>query len=470
MFDELRTMLAAFVVTTGLALPASADIIVLISGKTMRGEVIAEDRNFITFRWGENNIWATTRVDRRDIETFLPEEGDQSDRGAEEGAPDDEGEGSAEREEAEEDAIARPPADTTRIAWLSLHGQVGGLIDNRIEGTFDAGLVQQCFEEAHRQGADVIVLDIHSPGGLVDEMEAICDTIIEWQDRLRIVAWPNEAYSAAAIITMCCPEILVRENSLIGAATIVQRQGNQTTALEAKMASPHYARQRQYMERSGHPYDVVAAMTIQETRLWWSPLHGFTTEQPAPAGDWTEVDNQQSILTLTATNAVDWGIAGARAASQREVLAQLAIPTPKTEILDLSDVITDYQRDLDRGISNIEEQFEIYIRGLASLNQSMIALLAAERRRNSEQVDSLRKDIVREIGRIRAAGRMIHRVDQRALQGRVNVPKEFLERISIDSELLSQVARFASDNDWTSAAQTLGEVLAAWRKLTGNQP
>ena len=99
---------------------------------------------------------------------------------------------------------------------------------------------------------------------------------------------------------------------------MITQDRNGPSAVDAKMASPHHARQRQFMVASGQPYAVVQAMTIQETELWWSPDDGFTTTEPARSGDgaWEQVDGRTTILTLTGDDCLRMGLATASARSR----------------------------------------------------------------------------------------------------------------------------------------------------------
>jgi hypothetical protein len=311
------------------------------------------------------------------------------------------------------------------------------------------------------------VLDIDSPGGLVDEMEAICELILEWSDRLRIVAWPDEAYSAAAIIAMSCREMVVRPKAMIGAATIVTTDGESVSELDAKFASPHYARQRQFMERSGRPYDVVAAMTIQESRLWWSADGGFAASAPNEPTGWREVDGATTVLTMTGSDAVEWRLAHGAAADVRGVLSWCSMPESAT-VLDLGSKIETHNRDLDRRVESLKRDITSYLGALVSLNRGMTGLFDAARNGDELTSRQLKRDITRDLARMRSAGTRVEQADRGALARRFEVPDRLLMRIQDDRDLLGAVSRLLDSNDqseWNEAARRLNSVLAAWRDL-----
>jgi hypothetical protein len=164
----------------------------------------------------------------------------------------------------------------------------------------------------------------------------------------------------------------VRRDSRLGAAVIVKTDKKGTSALDAKLASPHYAKQRQYMAESGKPYEVVEAMTIQKTALWWSPDGGFTTESPGEdASDaWEQIDDDESVLTMTADEALRWDVADVTAGSPERVAASLGV-SGEIYVLDLAGDMELYNRRLDHRLTDLQEQFKNYFDGLGGLVGAM---------------------------------------------------------------------------------------------------
>ena len=448
-----------------------ADVIVMKDGTTMRGEVISKSGDIVEFRTRINQEWTTKTLYQFDIDAIYDEDGDQSDGNGRPSPPAEQPDSRPDKPPSQPQTPPTTPANTepaNTIAIIPLHGVVGGIVDGEALGTFDADLLQTCIEKAIEDNIHTIILDIESPGGLVSEMEAICETIIEWHDELHIIAWPGEALSAAAIITMSCKEIYVKPGSLLGAATIVEQRDGSMNALEAKFASPHYAKQRQYMQSSGQSYDVVAAMTRQDAELWWSPDVGFNPVAPInPDGNFVQLDDANSILTFTSNDAVQYGVALDTADTIDVIRTALQLPAD-TNIIDFSDVVEKHRKQITRQIGNVVEQFEVYMTGLASINQNVIALFEAKRRNEEREVTRYKKDIAREIGRVRGAGRMIQRAADATDNPLMDVPPEFVKRIKLDQTELASVARLLRDDSpdsWNEAGQTLGQLLKDWQQL-----
>lgn len=441
---------------------ARADWVELNDGSVLYGEVLEELTDGIRFRCNVGGIWSTVRYRRSQFIRYGLEEGDQSDQ-ASTGR-------SIESEAKARNAEETEPATRPHIAVIPLRGQVGGMLDGRVVGTFDAEVLRQCLEEAVENKAEVIVLDIESPGGLVSEMEAICETILEWNEQVRIVAFPRrDAFSAAAIIALCCPEMVVHPESRIGAAVIVEHNRGGVNAVEAKMASPHHARQRQYMAKSGRPYEIVAAMTIQETELWWSPATGFTTTEPSqnPRDEYEYVDNKSTILTMTADDAIRWGLA-AQTARNVEALRRSLRLDDDLDIIDMHNAMTTYAKQLDVRLDKLREDFSRYFEGLNGIVNSMNAYLDASKQRNYDLADEYRAAIRRYQSMALAAARSIRRSDRSVLARRVEVPGVIIDRLEQDQELLGRVQRLVNRKtveDYNEAVERVNEVLAAWQDI-----
>ncbi|MGB6714393.1 MAG: ATP-dependent Clp protease proteolytic subunit, partial [Candidatus Cybelea sp.] len=89
-----------------------------------------------------------------------------------------------------------------------------------ITGTVDDGmahLVQRSVDEANQAHARAIVLDVNSPGGLVESAFSIRDALFNAQEP--VIAYVGErAYSAAALISLSANRIVMAPGASIGAA------------------------------------------------------------------------------------------------------------------------------------------------------------------------------------------------------------------------------------------------------------
>lgn len=458
----------ASVSLAAMIVPACADIISLSDGRLLEGEVIEEQPAHVVFRHNVAGIWTNTKFKRADIDVLERQDGDQSDSKL---APPTTNPNAG-------PAVPGATADDSQhtlpqVMIVPLHGTVGGTRGQSLRDTFDAGMLEDCFAAAEKAGAKIVILDINSPGGLVSEMELICQTIINWHSRLRIVAFPRDAFSAAAIISLCCREMGVRPDSRIGAAVIIQTGNGAPTAVDAKMASPHHALQKQFMSASGRPYDVVSAMTIQETQLWWSPEKGFVTTAP-PSGDgaaWTQVDGASTVLTMTAADAVKWGLSLGACANEQALLRRMGV-IEEVEIVRMDEEVGKYLDALDRRFKDLIKQSNNYFTALGGLVESLGKLRDAYSARDRDSAGRLKADIKQQVTRLQNAGRAIGRIDKSLLARRVDVPEEVVEQMKTDAAVLGRINGLLNTDTadgFNESVDRLNAVITSWRKLLGVQ-
>jgi len=184
----------------------------------------------------------------------------------------------------------------------------------------------------------VIVLEIDSNGGLVAVMDQIIEQIVVAQrdQRTRIVAWSVNAYSAAALTSLACRELIVHPGCVVGAATLVigENEVKERTAMDSKIASVRDAKRRAMAALTGRPMLLFDAMQFPQARLWFHPQRGFSSSPPADdASAWITLDaDEKRPMSLNASELVASGIAKCVASGDRELLSALQVPTDATVI------------------------------------------------------------------------------------------------------------------------------------------
>ena len=166
-----------------------------------------------------------------------------------------------------------------------------------ITGTVDAGmahLVERSVERANAAGASAVVLDINSPGGLVDSAFAIRDAVFSAQEPV-IAYVDGRAYSAAALIALSANRIVMRPGSAIGAAEPIPSTAKMISGLRGEFEST--------AERNHRSPAVAGAMVDKNVDL---PLY----------------KQNGAILTLNTDDALRAGVADATAPSLDAALAQ----------------------------------------------------------------------------------------------------------------------------------------------------
>lgn len=180
-----------------------------------------------------------------------------------------------------------------------------------IHGMIDMGLapfVQRVLNEAKRDSAAAVILDINTFGGRVDAAVAIRDALLA--SSVTTVAYVNRrAISAGALISLAATRIAMSDGGTIGAATPVQvgQPGAAPTPVDEKSVSYVRKEFRATAESRKRPLMIAEAMVDADVEI---------------AG----LIEKGKLLTLTTDEALTHRVADFRAAGLDDILAQLGVP------------------------------------------------------------------------------------------------------------------------------------------------
>ncbi len=125
--------------------------------------------------------------------------------------------------------------------------------------------LEMSFNVASARGADVVVLHIDSGGGRVETKHEILDLLREEREEFRIVAYVDDAQSAAAIIALACTDIIMAPGASMGSCVPYRIAPDGTPAnVEAKFAAIEMASIRAIAEEAGHSPLLAQAMMDDE--------------------------------------------------------------------------------------------------------------------------------------------------------------------------------------------------------------
>ena len=157
-----------------------------------------------------------------------------------------------------------------------------------IKGVISSGLTQQVergIEEAEKMGAQVIVLDIDTPGGAINAARDISKMLFRTNiDTISFIS--GDALSAGALVSFSTKRIAMANGSTIGAAE--PRLGNEKA--DEKIVSAWTAELREAAETRGRNGNIAAAMSDADISI-------------------PDLIEKGKLLTLTNRQAVDLGMA-----------------------------------------------------------------------------------------------------------------------------------------------------------------
>jgi membrane-bound serine protease (ClpP class) len=184
-----------------------------------------------------------------------------------------------------------------------------------ITGTIDLGLapyLNRVLEQAEAEGAAAVLLQIDTPGGRLDAVLQMRDALLG--SGVPTIAFIDRtAFSAGALIAIASEQIYMTPGAVMGAATPVEGATGETAT--EKIVSAVRTTFKATAEARGRDPLVAEAMVDPDV-----VIDGLVT--------------RGELLTLTTTEATDWGYNDGVAANRAEVLAAAGLanaPVIETE-------------------------------------------------------------------------------------------------------------------------------------------
>ncbi len=205
-------------------------------------------------------------------------------------------------EEAGDDEGAAGKDKTPTYYVIPVTGAIG------LEAT--AAVLEECLKMANYRKPTLVVLQLDSPGGSVRDLQQMIKVLQKYKD-LRIAAYVDKAYSAAAILAMSCKEIVISPKGTIGGAAVFRIGPFGTPEnIEEKFESILRAEFRSAVKAAGHNHLLLQAMMDTDIVLSLKTLEDGRLEvvEGKPKGT-KEIKKRGKILTMTADEAKRCGLA-----------------------------------------------------------------------------------------------------------------------------------------------------------------
>lgn len=163
--------------------------------------------------------------------------------------------------------------------------------------------MQKAFSEAEVWDADLILIHMNTYGGMVIHADSMRTKILN----SKIPVWvfiDNNAASAGALISVACDSIYMRKGANIGAATVVNQEGEQ---MPDKYQSYMRAMMRSTAEAQGRDADIAEAMVDASLAV-------------------EGVSDSGKVITFTASEAIEHGFCEGMHESVDDVLKSNGYP------------------------------------------------------------------------------------------------------------------------------------------------
>ena len=220
-------------------------------------------------------------------------------------------------------AGAKPnPGPFQKIAVITLREDTGEMIDPSVKQS-----VLRRIEQIREWGADCVVLDIESYGGLVPASMETGDELYALGRDVHTIAYVGrKAISGAALLSLACQEIVMNDVAQIGdcQAIMPNADGTMEKAPE-KIQSVIAAKFKVYAQGNGYPVPVLESMVRQEVAViryrrrvdgTWAYFRSDTTDELPSRREVEEeyeepsqvVEREGELGIFPARQAIDYGI------------------------------------------------------------------------------------------------------------------------------------------------------------------
>ena len=222
-------------------------------------------------------------------------------------------------------AAEESPAEYSRGALIRFEGP----ITPWLEYYLDCKL-----RTAKQKGADLVIIEIDSPGGLVEQSLNIATRLrdLDWAHTVAYI--PEQALSGAAFVALGCDEIIMGPNAKLGDAGVIEPDAQfQFQYVPEKIRTHLVAEARDLAAAKGRPPALAEAMVDKDLVVYrvknrQSGKETFLSDKEIQSdkdpGQWEKINPVQeslgdSFLEVNGTRAVELGLAQGTVSSRADL-------------------------------------------------------------------------------------------------------------------------------------------------------
>ncbi|MEZ6234216.1 MAG: hypothetical protein R3B68_08500 [Phycisphaerales bacterium] len=318
----VRTLIAALVAIATLAMASASfaiDRVTLTTGEVLEGTIERELSGYVWMKVSIGGIEQSRTLAPEDIRTIERDAGG----GVTDPAPARPGTtttGGSNARPGTDAAPATPVDDDSVVKGvvLSLGGPEGDMV-----GLYMAAKpLREVMQDLIDDGVDVVVFHVESGGGMLIEIEPLVETIREYKEHFRVVAWIDRAISAAAMTSHVVEDIYFKSHGTYGACTGFNG-GNLQAITGRPLEEVLYFMERVSDWGNKSPY-IMRSMQINEPLSADIDENGDVHWYQSLDGEYV-VSDGEFILTFTSDQAEDLKFSRGTADTLDELTAQLGM-------------------------------------------------------------------------------------------------------------------------------------------------
>ena len=189
-------------------------------------------------------------------------------------------------------------SDTTTLAQVINRGKPArtGIVIPLHEdiNPLSGELLKQKFQQAIDAGADVIVLDINSPGGFTYVTFELMDMVLDAKQVETVAFIEKDAISGAALLSLACDRIIMLPTARIGdAGEIVMGEDGRFRYTEAKSRSVLAQKVRDTAEARGRPIALAEKMVDKDLIVFAATNKKTGEKKYISNKEWDSFENRE---------------------------------------------------------------------------------------------------------------------------------------------------------------------------------
>jgi membrane-bound serine protease (ClpP class) len=212
-----------------------------------------------------------------------------------------------------------------------------GIIEFR--GPIDTNLTRYFnnrLERAKRDGVDLLIIEIESPGGLKFESLELASKLTRCDWAYTIAFIPREAISGGALVALGCDEIIIAPDAKFGniGEIAVDWEAMAFRLIRPKVESSLSHDARELAKAKGRPEDLAEAFVDKDVLVYRKPngdgrfeyrqARVEDVQQPGPPWELIPETRPERFMTLSGKRAVELELADHLAADRGELAKMLA--------------------------------------------------------------------------------------------------------------------------------------------------
>ncbi len=245
---------------------------------------------------------------------------------------------STDRADGEDDL--QPAKRSRRAVIIPLHEMIHPL---------SGALLERKFDQAIDSGVDVVIFDIHSPGGFTQVTFELMDMVLDAKDIETVAFIEKDAISGAALFALACDKIIMLPDARIGdAGEIVMGADGAYRYTEAKSRSVLAQKVRDTAEATGRPIALAEKMTDKDMVVFKATQNDDGTVRYFSDKEWESLENKDAwtkgALVREAGKEMFFTANGRRAAELGLIDQTISSRSELAEALGVSDDIPVIER------------------------------------------------------------------------------------------------------------------------------